>query len=39
LFLPDHMDTLLDFTEVKAALAVSHHVGYERGWRGGNLRI
>jgi hypothetical protein len=37
LFLPDHVDKLLDFAEAKGALAVPHHVAYEQGWRGANF--
>jgi hypothetical protein len=37
LFLPDHVEKLLDFAEAKGALAVPHHVAYERGWRGANF--
>jgi hypothetical protein len=36
LYLPDHVDKLLDFTESKGALAIPHHVGYKLGWRGAN---
>ncbi len=36
LFLPDHAEKLLDFAESKKALAIPHHVGYKRGWRGAN---
>jgi hypothetical protein len=37
LYLPDHVDKLLDFAEAKRALAVPHHVAYQRGWRGANF--
>ena len=37
LFLPDHVEKLLDFAEAKGALAVPHHVAYARGWRGANF--
>ena len=37
LFLPDHVEKLLDFTEAKGALAIPHHVAYKRGWRGANF--
>jgi len=37
LFLPDHVEKLLDFADAKQALAVPHHVGYRRGWRGANF--
>ena len=37
LFLPDHADKLLDFAQAKEALAIPHHVGYKRGWRGANF--
>ncbi|MDA2928746.1 DUF3604 domain-containing protein [Acidobacteria bacterium AH-259-O06] len=36
LFLPDHVNKLLDFAETKGALAIPHHVGYKQGWRGAN---
>lgn len=36
LFLPDHVDKLLDFAEAKQALAIPHHVAYKQGWRGAN---
>lgn len=36
LFLPDHVNRLLDFSEAKGALAIPHHVGYKLGWRGAN---
>ncbi len=38
LFLPDHVDKLLDFAEAKKALAIPHHVGYAQGWRGANWK-
>ena len=37
LFLPDHVETLLDFAEEKQAFAIPHHVGYKIGWRGANF--
>ena len=37
LYLPDHARKLLDFAEAKQALAITHHVGYKRGWRGANF--
>ena len=37
LFLPDHATKLLDFAESKNALAIPHHVGYKRDWRGANF--
>jgi hypothetical protein len=37
LFLPDHVEKLLDFAESKQALAIPHHVGYKQGWRGANF--
>ena len=37
LFLPDHVNKLLRFAEAKQALAIPHHVGYKRGWRGANF--
>ena len=37
LYLPDHVDKLLDFAESKRALAIPHHIGYARGWRGANF--
>jgi hypothetical protein len=37
LYLPDHVDKLLDFAESKQAFAIPHHVGYARGWRGANF--
>lgn len=36
LFLPDHVNLLLDFAEKKGALAIPHHVAYKQGWRGAN---
>jgi hypothetical protein len=36
LFLPDHVDKLLDFAHFHGALAIPHHVGYKLGWRGAN---
>lgn len=38
LFLPDHVDKLLDFAETKSALAIPHHLGYAQGWRGANWK-
>ena len=37
LFLPDHVEKLLDFADDKRALAIPHHVGYKQGWRGANF--
>jgi hypothetical protein len=37
LFLPSHVEKLLDFAGAKGALAVPHHVGYKQGWRGANF--
>jgi hypothetical protein len=37
LFLPDHVEKLLDFAEAAGAVAVPHHVAYARGWRGANF--
>ncbi len=37
LYLPAHVEKLLDFAEAKQALAIPHHVAYERGWRGANF--
>ncbi len=37
LHLPDHVEKVLDFAEAKGALAIPHHVGYKRGWRGANF--
>jgi Protein of unknown function (DUF3604) len=37
LFLPDHVNKLLDFAERKNALAIPHHVAYKQGWRGTNF--
>jgi hypothetical protein len=36
LYLPDHVDKLLDFAHFHGALAIPHHVGYKQGWRGAN---
>jgi len=36
LYLPDHVDKLLDFAQAKGALAIPHHVGYKLLWRGAN---
>ena len=38
LFLPDHVNKLLDFAEAKGALAIPHHLGYAEGWRGANWK-
>jgi hypothetical protein len=38
LFLPDHVDKLLDFAAARKALAITHHVGYKLGWRGANFQ-
>ena len=32
LFLPSHVEKLLDFAEQRGALAIPHHLGYKRGW-------
>ncbi len=37
LFLPDHVEKLLDYAVVHKALAIPHHVAYKRGWRGANF--
>jgi len=37
LYLPDHVDKLLDFAEAAGALAIPHHVAYRQGWRGANF--
>ncbi len=37
LFLPDHVEKLLDFADSKDCLAIPHHVGYAKGWRGANF--
>ncbi len=39
LFLPNHVEKLLDFAHEKDAFAIPHHVGYKQGWRGATLRI
>lgn len=39
LFLPNHVEPLLDFAESKGALAIPHHVGYQQGWRGANWSV
>ena len=36
LYLPDNVESLLDFAEAKGALAIPHHVAYKQGWRGAN---
>jgi hypothetical protein len=38
LFLPDHVDKLLDFAEAKDAMAIPHHLGYVQGARGANWK-
>jgi hypothetical protein len=38
LYLPDHVDKLLDFAAARNALAITHHVGYKLGWRGTNWK-
>ncbi|MCZ6793636.1 MAG: DUF3604 domain-containing protein [Planctomycetota bacterium] len=38
LYLPDHVDQLLDFASQRGALAIPHHVGYKQGWRGANWK-
>lgn len=37
LYLPDHVDKLLDFAARTGALAIPHHLAYKRGWRGANF--
>ena len=37
LFLPNHATKLLDYAEARDALAITHHVGYKRRWRGANF--
>jgi hypothetical protein len=37
LYLPDHVDKLLQFAHFHGALAIPHHVGYKQGWRGANF--
>lgn len=37
LYLPDHVEELLNFAVEKHALAIPHHLGYARGWRGANF--
>jgi len=37
LFLPDHVERLLDFAQGRSALAIPHHLGYKQGWRGANF--
>ena len=37
LFLPDHVDELLDFAADKGAFAIPHHLAYKQGWRGANF--
>lgn len=36
LYLPIHVERLLDFAEQQGHLAIPHHVGYLQGWRGAN---
>ncbi|MAX35427.1 hypothetical protein [Gimesia sp.] len=38
LYLPNHVEKLLDFAESNQALAIPHHVGYKQGWRGANFK-
>eukprot|EP00913_Durusdinium_trenchii_P013402 g12583.t1 len=38
LFLPDHVDALLEFARDREAFAIPHHVGYKQGWRGANWK-
>lgn len=38
LFLPDHVDPLLDFAAARRAVPIPHHVGYKLGWRGANWK-
>jgi hypothetical protein len=38
LFLPDHVNKLLDFAEAKGAIGIPHHLGYLEGWRGASWR-
>ena len=37
LYLPNHVDQLLEFAGEKNALAIPHHLAYARGWRGANF--
>ncbi len=37
LYLPNHVDKLLDFAASTDALAIPHHVAYKQGWRGANF--
>lgn len=37
LFLPDHVDKLLDFAQEKDSLAIPHHLAYKQGWRGADF--
>ncbi|HID76955.1 MAG TPA: DUF3604 domain-containing protein [Planctomycetaceae bacterium] len=37
LYLPDHVEKLLDFVQARGAVAIPHHVAYRRGWRGANF--
>jgi hypothetical protein len=37
LYLPDHVEKLLDFAAAKKAWAIPHHIGYKQGWRGANF--
>jgi hypothetical protein len=38
LYLPDHIDKLLDFAGEKGAMAIPHHVAYKTDWRGINWK-
>lgn len=38
LFLPNHVEKLLDFADAQKALAIPHHLGYKLGWRGANFK-
>ncbi len=37
LYLPNHVEKLLQFSAEKNALAIPHHLAYARGWRGANF--
>jgi len=37
LYLPDHVNKLLEFAAEKQALAIPHHLAYARSWRGANF--
>jgi hypothetical protein len=39
LFLPDHVEKLLDFAAERGALAIPHHLAYKQGWRGANFKF